>query len=444
MKNILRYSFVALLAMVCSMAKAQTTVTFDWSGVTVTQQQEQFPDHKNVYTQGDVTATFTSGTNSYNNCPLENKAGELRMYVDTDVTFAVAGGKKIGRIVFTATGSSYGADKLTYNGTAISNTWTLSEPAQEVKLIASANARFEKIEITLLAAGETLPDAPNNPTVSIANTPETAYTVAKALELYAAGQDLSTKVYIKGYITEISEVSTSYGNASYYISDVKGDKTNQYYVFHGYYLDGEKFTSADQIGINDEVIVYGEMSAYKGSPQIAQGSKIHSIKKGDSGPTVDISNTPETAYTVAKAKELIAAGEGLLTQVYVKGYVTEITEVSLDYGNANYYINDTKGSKDGQLQVYRGYYLENAKFTEEEQLNLGDEVILFGTLKDYNGTQEITNSYIHSLNGKTTGINAVKVDNDWNSKVIYNLAGQRVTTPKKGLYIINGKKVVIK
>ena len=31
-----------------------------------------------------------------------------------------------------------------------------------------------------------------------------------------------------------------------------------------------------------------------------------------------------------------------------------------------------------------------------------------------------------------------------NDNVIYNLNGQRVETPKKGLYIINNKKVVVK
>lgn len=45
--------------------------------------------------------------------------------------------------------------------------------------------------------------------------------------------------------------------------------------------------------------------------------------------------------------------------------------------------------------------------------------------------------------GETTGIHAVeqeaKVDNQY-----YNLAGQRVANPQKGVYIVNGKKVVIK
>ena len=44
----------------------------------------------------------------------------------------------------------------------------------------------------------------------------------------------------------------------------------------------------------------------------------------------------------------------------------------------------------------------------------------------------------------STGINSVVVDSGRNNSLIYNLSGQRLTTPQKGINIINGKKVVIK
>jgi hypothetical protein len=47
--------------------------------------------------------------------------------------------------------------------------------------------------------------------------------------------------------------------------------------------------------------------------------------------------------------------------------------------------------------------------------------------------------------GGTTGINSVDSGQvTVNSSEVYNLAGQRVAQPSKGLYIVNGKKVVIK
>lgn len=43
----------------------------------------------------------------------------------------------------------------------------------------------------------------------------------------------------------------------------------------------------------------------------------------------------------------------------------------------------------------------------------------------------------------TTGIKTTNLTNDTN-ETIYNLNGQRVTAPQKGLYIVNGKKVIMK
>jgi hypothetical protein len=48
------------------------------------------------------------------------------------------------------------------------------------------------------------------------------------------------------------------------------------------------------------------------------------------------------------------------------------------------------------------------------------------------------------FNGDATGINEVRGKMEDVSGKVYNLAGQRVAQPTKGLYIVNGKKVVIK
>ena len=46
---------------------------------------------------------------------------------------------------------------------------------------------------------------------------------------------------------------------------------------------------------------------------------------------------------------------------------------------------------------------------------------------------------------ETTGINAVEnMKPEVEDNVYYNLNGQRVMNPGKGLYIVNGKKVIIK
>ena len=199
----------------------------------------------------------------------------------------------------------------------------------------------------------------------------------------------------------------------------------------------------DTVAFGDEVIVYGKLTNHNGKYEIDTGNKIYSLNgKTEIEPTVDISNTPETAYTVAKANELIAAGEGLETEVYVQGIITSVEEVSTQFGNATYYINDTENTE-GQLYVFRGYYLNGDKFTSEDQIKAGDKVIVYGKLMNYNGTYEIgTGNRIYSINNITTGINNVETDTKDANAPVYNLSGQRVNDSYKGIVIKNGKKYI--
>ncbi|MCH5307046.1 MAG: hypothetical protein J1E37_03130 [Prevotella sp.] len=48
------------------------------------------------------------------------------------------------------------------------------------------------------------------------------------------------------------------------------------------------------------------------------------------------------------------------------------------------------------------------------------------------------------FDNETTGISTTLMNNEAKNKEYYNLAGQRVAQPTKGLYIVNGKKVIIK
>lgn len=157
--------------------------------------------------------------------------------------------------------------------------------------------------------------------------------------------------------------------------------------------------------------------------------------------TVDITNTPETAYTVAKALELIEAGEGLDAKVYVKGIISSIKSVDTgEWGNATYNISDN-GKEENVLVIYRGYYLgaKDNKFTSADQIKVGDKVVVYGKLVNYNGTKEMNSgSYIYSQNDKVASVNAITLDKT--NAPLYNLAGQRVSNNYKGVVVKNGKK----
>ena len=184
----------------------------------------------------------------------------------------------------------------------------------------------------------------------------------------------------------------------------------------------------------------------KGSSNgLIQVSKIAYYKVGDTPQIVDITNTAETAYTIAKAKELIDAGEGLSENVYVKGIVSKAsTSLNPTYGSLSYYISDD-GKTGNELQVYGGLSFEGKKFTSVDDIKVGDVVIVFGKLKMYNNTYELdSNNILISQNGTTTGITNITADEAAKNAPVYNLAGQKVTKAYKGVVIKNGKKMIQK
>lgn len=178
---------------------------------------------------------------------------------------------------------------------------------------------------------------------------------------------------------------------------------------------------------------------------LIQVSKIAYYKVGDTPEIVDITNTAETAYTIAKAKELIDAGKGLSESVYVKGTVSQASEkLDATYGSLSYYISDD-GTTGNELQVYGGLSFENQKFTSVDDIKVGDVVIVYGKLKKFGSTYELDkNNILISLNGKTTGITNITADEAAKNAPVYNLAGQKVTKAYKGVVIKNGKKMIQK
>ncbi len=181
-------------------------------------------------------------------------------------------------------------------------------------------------------------------------------------------------------------------------------------------------------------------ASFAGNDEFEAGEVSYTLTV-NAASTVDISNTPETAYSVARAIELITANEGLDTKVYVKGKIASIKEVNTTYGNATYNISDD-GTTATTITVYRGYYLDGQKFTSEDQIKVGDEVIVYGKLTLYGTTYEINSgNQLYSITS-TDGINNVNAEVTDNNAPMFNLAGQRVNGNVKGIVIQNGKKLV--
>ena len=155
---------------------------------------------------------------------------------------------------------------------------------------------------------------------------------------------------------------------------------------------------------------------------------------------------PFNAVAANKIGYALDIGEISSDSYYVQGKISAITYIfKSQYGTAMFYISDD-GTENNQFYVYASYYLENKPWTDNNpQIAIGDDVIVYGKITNYEGTPEMANkqNFIYSHNGNTTGINIVVKDGMVDTPVI-SLSGQRLKAPRKGINIVGGKKVVIK
>ena len=104
---------------------------------------------------------------------------------------------------------------------------------------------------------------------------------------------------------------------------------------------------------------------------------------------------PNDAYTVAEVLDMFANSNVPTDSVYVKGIVSQIKSLDTSkYQRAQYYISDD-GTTTDQFYVYNGYYLNKTDFTSDDQLAVGDTVVVYGLLTTYNSTNEFAaNNYL--------------------------------------------------
>lgn len=266
-----------------------------------------------------------------------------------------------------------------------------------------------------------IPEAGGDTTTGIApagtGTLDDPFNVEGVLAFIEAGENLDSKVYIKGYVTSIKECSPSFGNATFYIASEPGG-TNTFYVYRCNGIDNGKITSEDQIKEGDEVIVYGKVTDYNGTKETVQKEAyIYSINgEGGNGggqvvPGADPAGTgtQDDPFNVAAAiKKCQETGETATTeQYYVKGIVKAVDDSGVaQYGNITLDLVDVAGSSE-VFKAFQIYDLGNKKFTAQGTVKEGDVVIVKGKLVNYkNNTPETTGkgeAFIYSLNGKTDG-----------------------------------------
>ena len=150
------------------------------------------------------------------------------------------------------------------------------------------------------------------------------------------------------------------------------------------------------------------------------------------------SGTLDDPYTVADVLQLYAGNTVPGQAVYVRGIVSRITSLNPPtFGNARYYISDD-GSTDNEFYVYNGKYINRTDFTSTDQLKVGDEVVICGSLTTYYSGSTPTNefaagNYIVILNGSFVAVDSTASFDDPSVNIFAgDTYKQRVSTNSNG------------
>ena len=106
-------------------------------------------------------------------------------------------------------------------------------------------------------------------------------------------------------------------------------------------------------------------------------------------------NIPAECLTVAEANAICSQLANEATtgkKYYVKGWIKKLASKHADgisqFGNALFYIVDEKGNTEEDFYAYQVYGLDGAKITNPDAVAVGDYVVIYGELTNYNGTYE--------------------------------------------------------
>ena len=132
-----------------------------------------------------------------------------------------------------------------------------------------------------------------------------------------------------------------------------------------------------------------------GGPGNGQGGNEDTTVVTPGAPDTIGWNIPAECLTVAEANAIcsqLASEATTGTKYYVKGWVKKLASKHADgisqFGNALFYIVDSKDNTEEDFYAYQVYGLNGEKITNPEAVAVGDYVVIYGELTNYNGTYE--------------------------------------------------------
>ena len=253
------------------------------------------------------------------------------------------------------------------------------------------------------------------------NVPAEAITVSEARDICAAlesGATTGTKYYVMGYVKKLhskhADGVSGYGNAQFYIEDVKGaNSSDDFMAFQVYGPNSKKLSDPNAVAVGDFVVIYGELTNYNGTYETTGKGAAYIWKSTNpllneqvkpEEPEVLVIpeeakawNIPAEAIDVMKAREIcagLAAEDTTDKEYYVMGYVKKLHPTYHEsgitgYGNATFYMENIKGkNSQNDFLAFQVYGLNGTKINDLNSVAVGDFVVVYGKLTNFNGTYE--------------------------------------------------------
>ena len=294
------------------------------------------------------------------------------------------------------------------DGSSLPTTYTISmDSVIGGTISASVTSAEEGTEITLTAIPDKGYAFNDDWTVTNAETSEAITVTAGKFAMPAANVNVTASFKQLSYAITANPAE----NGTYTVKVGEEEVTSAVYgakvllkatPAEGYICDGWTVVDAESNS------VYVSNNSFTMPASAVTISTSFSLKPEDI--TYDHAGTAEDPYSVADVLKYISTpgSETSSNDVYAKGVITSIDEVSTKYGNATYNIKDE--DVENEVLVFRGLYLNGADFTSADQIAVGDEVVVKGKVKNYNGTPQFNSGNsivsIRSVSASKTSIAA--------------------------------------
>lgn len=254
-------------------------------------------------------------------------------------------------------------------------------------------------------------------------TLEKPFTIAEAIDAaasLASGTENPQEVYIKGKFARWNKDAdafgaNTYGNASFWLSDdgeSHNDKTKEFEGYRIKWFGDAKWAEGNaNLCKGDVIVLKVTLKNYNGTIENGTVGSLISVN----GLTTDVNGLGNVDYPLNITGAIafcqtLESGVETENYYYVRGKFARWNKDNgadelAQYGNGTFWLSEDGVASNDKTKEFEGYRIKwygDNKWVEGNAVPVvGDEMVLYCTLKNYNGTSENGKGYLYSLNGAT-------------------------------------------